>query len=52
MPPRSLLTVVCPLPLQVHRNYWNGLYKAEPDLDPFKNVDQVEGGPANPIIGF
>ena len=36
---------------QVHRNYWNGLYKAEPNLDPFQNVNQVEGGPTNPIIG-
>ena len=44
-----------PLPsprgMQVHRNYWNGLYKAEPNADPFQNVDQVEGGPTNPIIG-
>tara|TARA_B110001452_G_C14982173_1_gene343332 strand:- start:195 stop:308 length:114 start_codon:yes stop_codon:yes gene_type:complete len=37
--------------MQVHRNYWNGLYKAEPNADPFQNVDQVEGGPTNPIIG-
>ena len=36
---------------QIHRNYWNGLYKAEPNEDPFKNVDQVEGSPTNPIIG-
>ena len=36
---------------QIHRNYWNGLYKAEPNLDPFQNTDQVEGGPSNPIIG-